>query len=508
MPEPSPALDLVVIGAGITGLTTAYLSRAARPDLRFAVLEREPSPGGKARTTVRDGYIVDRGPNGFVANAPATLELVRSLDLQGDLRPASPAAARRYLYHDGGLRPFPTSPTAFLGTEVLGVGGKVRALLELAVGSRHEGEESVYDFLRRHFGRGLADAFARPLVAGITAGDPRALSVDALFPRMRAMERQHGSLLRAFLSAEVEAGKRKREASRAAGPSHEATAKDAASTPTRGRLTSFSDGGIQRLTDALHAALGAAVRTDARVSRLELPERGPAGRPADPRTQPYRVHLHSGEVLRAAQVALCTPAHVAAELLASELPTAAEALRSIPYVGMRVFGLGFDRVDVPRVLDGFGFLPAPDQGIRSLGVLWSSVLFPDHAPPGKVLLRVLAGGALDPDMLDLDADAALVAVRRDLELALGIVAEPEFVEALRLPQAIPQYTIGHAARLRAINEATEPYAGLHLAGNAYRGVGLNDCVRDARETAEKVCAAIPVGAASGPSADAVPSARP
>ena len=483
---------VAVVGAGITGLATAYRLERSRPDAEVVVFEAAPNVGGKARTSVRDGYTVDWGPNGFLAAVPETLALVHDLGLDDELQPAADAAHRRYLYRGGGLRPLPTSPPAFLASEVVPLPGRLRAALEVVLASHGVGEESVHAFLARHFGRSFADALADAFVSGITAGDPRELSVDALFPRLRAMERQHRSLLRALV-AQQRAARRARPTGVAGAVGAEGTAAPARGPGApRGRLTSFRTGGMQRLLDALQAALRADVRLSTPVAGLE-PVAGGSGyrlrfagiaSPAGPGAGARATSDAGSESFDA--VVLTTPAPATAALLRPHLPAAADALAAIPYAGVRVLGLGFHRLDVPRELDGFGFLVPRGQGVRSLGVLWTSSLYPDRAPQGRVLLRVLAGGRLDPAMLALDDDEALALVRRDLHLTMGIAAEPEFVATVSWPQAIPQYTLGHAARVAALEQALEALPGVHLAGNAYRGVGVNDCVREA----ERVAAAL------------------
>lgn len=235
---------------------------------------------------------------------------------------------------------------------------------------------------------------------------------------------------------------------------------------------------MQRLVEALWSALPSPVRLGASVQALQPSEAGGG----------YLLAIEDAAPERVDTVILATPAPTSAALLRPLVPAAAEALAAIPYAGVRVFGLGFDRVDVPRTLDGFGFLVPRGEGVRSLGVLWTSALYPQRAPDGKTLLRVLAGGRLDPGMLALSDDEALHAVRRDLRLTMGIAAEPEFVEAVRWERAIPQYTLGHEARVRAAEQALAALPGTHLAGNAYRGVGVNDCVRDARRVVAAVTA--------------------
>ena len=387
--------------------------------------------------------------------------------------------------------------------------GRLRAALEVVLASHGADEETVHAFLARHFGRSFADALADAFVSGITAGNARELSVDALFPRLRALERGHRSLVRAMI-AQQQAARRTRAA---ADPAR------GAPVPS-GRLTSFRGGGMQRLVDALHAALRSEIRLGTRVEGLEpLGSEHVGGHSrghsrghshghhdgysdgySDERR--YRLRVAASAADQASRtgaegraggsfeafhdVVLTTPAPATAALLRPHLPAAAEALDAIPYAGVRVFGLGFDRIDVPRALDGFGFLVPRGQGVRSLGVLWTSSLYPERAPAKKALLRVLAGGRLDPSMLELDDDAALAGVRRDLRVSMGITVAPSFVETVRWPQAIPQYTLGHAERLSAVEAALEALPGVHLAGNAYRGVGVNDCVRDAERVARAV----------------------
>lgn len=438
---------VVILGAGPTGLATAHRLRRLRPDWRLTVLEKDPVAGGKVRTVRRDGFVVEGGPNGFLSNAPQTLALVRELGLEGELQEASEAARRRYLYRGGGLRPLPGSPPAALRSELLSPTGKARALAELVLGSRSDREESVHDFLARHFGRELAERLGGAMVAGVAAGDPRALSVDALFPRLRELEREHGSVLRGMIR----------------------------STRAPGRLTSLR-GGTGRLLEALAEELGGALRTGVEAVALA---RGPDG---------FELTLRGGERLAADAVVLTVPAFAAASLLEPLAPAAA-VLGEIPYAPVRVFGLGYERVDVPHPLDGFGFLVPRGQGLRSLGVLWSSALFPDRAPAGRVLLRVLAGGSTDPRFAELGSAEALAAVRRDLRVAMGVVAEPVLVEEWNWRRGIPQYTLGHGARVARAEAALADLPGLVLAGNAYRGVGLNDCVRDAERAAARVAGA-------------------
>ena len=238
-------------------------------------------------------------------------------------------------------------------------------------------------------------------------------------------------------------------------------------------MTSLT-GGIGRLTGGLETSLGDRVKRGVGVKHLSPVDGG------------YRLELSTGKTLQADTVVLATPAFVSAELLRPFLPDAAGLLSGIPYADVRVFGLGYDRIDVPHALDGFGFLVPRGEGVRSLGVLWTSSIFSGRAPGGKVMLRVIGGGTLEPDFINLSDADALAAVRRDLRVTMGITAKPEFVEQARWANGIPQYLLGHPKKVTAIMEAVRAHKGLYLTGNAYYGVGVNDCVRDAHRVVKEV----------------------
>jgi protoporphyrinogen/coproporphyrinogen III oxidase len=437
---------VAIIGGGISGLSTAYFLKQ-QPELSIQVFEKEASAGGNLRATLKDGFTFDWSANGFLTNVADTLELAHSLGLEGELLPASDNARYRYLFRNNALKPFPTSPPAFLKTELLPPLAKLRAASEYFRGKRVNKEESVYDFIERHFGREVADTFAEPAVVGITAGNAKELSLDALFPRFRKLEQEHGSLMKGLIALQKN------------------------SKGQSSRLTSFKAGGTQKLTSALESHLSPHLRKGAKVVRLTKLEEG------------YAVVLNDGETFQTDKVVLATPAFVSAKLLGSLAPDAAKLLATIPYAAVAVFGLGYNRIDVPNELKGFGFLTARGAGVRALGVLWSSAIFPDQAPEGHVMMRVICGGAVDPEFVELSSEQMLESVQHDLRVTMGITAKPVFLEHILWKQGIPQYVLGHAQKVRNIMENLKQHEGLHLTGNAYYGVGVNDCVRDAKRVA-------------------------
>ncbi len=447
-------MKVAVIGAGISGLTAAY--RLQQAGVEVVVLEREAVAGGKIRSSSENGLTFDWGPNGFLSNAPDTLKLVADLGLNLELEPAADAAKNRFIWRNGALHKLPGTPPAAIATKVLTPFQKIRALLEYVVPAKKPEFESVFDFAARRFGRAVAETFIAPMVIGITSGDARATSLDALFPRMRTMEESQGSLLKAMI-----AGQRRAKKTGVKSPSS--------------RLTSFKQGGIQRLTDRLQEMLGSSLRLGVTVSKLEPSNHG------------YRVFSSAG-MFEVDAVILATPAFVSADLLEVSNPELALELRGIPYANVRVFGLAFNPSDVPANLEGFGFLAARDQGIRILGCLYTSTFFPSQTSNDQVFLRVICGGSLDPEFASLSPDVALEVIKQDLQKTLGITAQPVSVQEARWDKGIPQYLLDHPSRMSKIQKLLEQHPGLYLAGNAYRGVGVNDCIREAEKTVKQILA--------------------
>lgn len=447
----APALRVSVVGGGLAGLSTAHALLRARPGLDVRVYEADNRPGGKVGSSRQEGFVLDWGPNGFVRNSAATVDLVEDLGLTGRCLPALPAARRRYVYLGGALRPLPSSPRDALGSRLLPPAAKLRALVGAARALPGPvREETVHGFLERRLGAAAGGLLAELMVSGLCAGDPRELSMDALFPRLRALEAQYGSLLRGMRAAGAEARERPEALD--------------------GRLTSFV-GGMQTLVDALAERLGSRLRPGRKVVALQPPQ-APGG--------VQRLRLDDGEVVESEVVVLATPAYAAAELLAPALPEAARTLAEVPYAAVQMVALGFAAAEVPTPMDGFGFLVPRGQQVRSLGVMWSSAVFPDQAPAGQVTLRAIAGGRLDPGFIDLDETAAVGAVLADLRLTMGITARPRSVLVKRWPRAIPQLTLGHRERIDALRgHLAEAWPGLALAGNYLSGVAVNNVIRDA-----------------------------
>jgi oxygen-dependent protoporphyrinogen oxidase len=458
-------LKIAVIGGGISGLSTAFaLKQRAQEQgraIQLHVFEAARVLGGTMGVTQEGGFLCERGPNGFLDSKPHSLELVRQLGLGERLIRADPNAARRFVLVDGKLHQLPTTPMAFMTSSLLPFWGRMRVLWEPFVAKRRNSEpESVADFSRRRLGRHAFERLVDPFVSGVFAGDPERLSVNAAFPRLVELEQQYGSLIRASSKLKKERGE-----------------KEASAGPT-GQLWSFPKG-LGELVDALSEALGTAVRTEAPVKDL----RHLNGQ--------WTVTVAEGDnVGQIDHVIFAIPAFSAAKILSPLEPELSRLLMEISYAAVTVVALGFAREQVAHDLEGYGYLVPGRESRPILGCLFSSSLFPGHrAPQGHVLLRTIVGGARAAEIALMAEDELISLVMGELNEILGIQGEPVFKRLERHTHAIPQYNLGHLERVAQIDTELQKHRGLWLTGNAFRGVGINDCTRAGFNIAEHILSA-------------------
>ncbi|MER3426947.1 MAG: protoporphyrinogen oxidase [Pyrinomonas sp.] len=459
-------LHCIVIGGGIAGLAAAYsFAQSAaerRVALRFALLEAEARLGGLIQTVRRDSLVIETGPDAFITDKPEALELAQRLELEDQLLPTHHAHRRSFIVRDGKLRPLPAgfhllAPSRlwpFIASEIIGWTGKARMLCDLV---RPRGnvraDESLASFVRRRFGEQALHRIAQPMVAGIYGADPERLSLRATVPRFLELEERHRSVILGL-----------RRAHR-----HEQDARGA----RYGLFLSFKSG-MSTLVERLAARLPqGALRLRARVRAV--------ARQGDE----WIVETEQ-ERLRAHTLCLALPAHAAARLLAPVDRSLADELASIEYASTAVINLIFRRADVPHPLDGFGFVVPQVERRALFACTWSSAKFPGRAPADRALLRAFVGNALQPEPLALDDAALLAAVRDDLRALMGIEHPPLDAHVQRWTDSMPQYAVGHLARLARIEEALAAHPSLALAGNAYRGVGIPDSIRSGQQAAEKL----------------------
>ncbi|MFN0119505.1 MAG: protoporphyrinogen oxidase [Blastocatellia bacterium] len=447
------ALHSIIIGAGISGLTAAYQLKQRGHNI--LLLENSARAGGVMQSDLVDGFLLERGPNSF-RGTHELLDLVESIGLLPELVAANPKAPA-WVYFQQQLHAVPMSLPALLTTRLLSPSAKLRLLREPFIAPRREpGEESIAAFVRRRLGPEILDRMVAPFLSGVYAGDPEQLSVQATFGKLAEFEAT-GSIARGAIGAAR-------------------SAKNKGVAPTRSlrpyRLCSFRNG-MQTLTDALAAALGDKLMTGARVTGIS---------PAPPLSDQakYLISIErAGEVfaLRTRTLVIAAPAAATSQLLKAMAPALAALIADIRYTTIAAVPLAYRIEQLARPLDGFGFLTPRGEGLRTLGSIWNSALFPKRAPKGWVLLNNFIGGETDPEAITLDDDTLARIVHHDLKGPLGITGDPRLLPVTRWPQAIPQYVIGHAARVARIEEDLRSRPGLWLAGNYLRGVALGDCVK-------------------------------
>ncbi len=448
-------MSITIVGGGISGLSLAYFLLEKDPLLEIQVLEAAERPGGKICSDRTEGFLCEKGVNGFLDNKPLTLELARALSLT-PIR-SNESAKRRFIYSRGRLHPIPESPQAFLTSGILTPCGKGRLIYEVIVPGGGEEDESLADFARRRLGREAYERLIDPMASGIYAGDPEMLSLKSCFPRIYQLEKRHGSLLRAMVKLQREA--KKRGESVGPGPG--------------GTLTSFTEG-METMVGSLRDLLGNRLKTGRRVKAVER---------VDDR---YRLHTEDGGAVDSETVVLACPAYESSEILSHLDPSLSRLLGEIPYPALSIVCTGFRLEEIGHNLNGFGFLVPGVEGRRILGTLWDSSIFPRRAPEGYVLLRTMVGGARAPE-LALEDDVTLTGiVLEELEEVMGIDVQPSFVRIYRHEKAIPQYNVGHAARLERMDRALKRHPGLYITGNAYRGIGVNDCVENSHTLCNRI----------------------
>lgn len=437
-------LDVLVVGGGIAGLSAAY--RLAKSGAEVVLLEALPRVGGVIRSEIRDGYLLEHGPNSIQARTPHLERLFAELGLDGERIEASEAARIRYIVKGGRPIAAPASPTGLFTSPLFGAGAKLRVMREpfVSPGNPHI-DESVADFVRRRLGSAFLDYGMDPFVAGVYAGDPELLSMKHAFPSLVELEQKHGSIIKGQIEKR----------------------RDAATAAATSRMFSFKTG-LETLPSALAAQIGD-IRTEHRVSRIDVADEG------------WIVRTASGEV-KARAVVYTAPLHILDEM---RLPrnVGVEMLAKVPYAPLSVVYHGFHRDDVQHPLDGFGMLvPGVEREFQILGTLFTSSIFPDRAPAGHVLLTTFVGGMRHPELAARPDSELFDIVRKDLTRLLGCRRNPVFERRVHWTHAIPQYQVGYSAVIDSIQRLEKSMPGWFMAGNYRSGVSVGEsaaCGEDA-----------------------------
>ncbi len=451
---------VAIIGGGISGLSAAYY--LSKRGIAATVLESRPRLGGVIRTERLEGCTIEAGPDSFLSAKPAALELAAELGLAGEIIGSNDHLRVTYVRRGGRLIPLPdglmmmvpTKILPLLTTRLVSWGTKVRMGMELLRAPKPKpGDESVAEFIEEHYGAEAVDYLAEPLLSGIYGGNPRDLSVSSVLPRFVELANRYGSLTRGVLAA--------RASVRQAG--------------AKAPLFRTLKGGLGQMVDALTGAISGKV--EVRHGRVETVERAGHG---------FRLKL-GGDWMEADHLVLACEAHSGAALLGGVDAGLAELLGTVPYSSSMTVALGYDAAHFKASpSDGFGFLVPRKERRRLVACTWVGTKFPYRVPDGKVVARCFLGGMDDAGILAESDDAIVAEVVHELEEIAGVTARPRFTRIYRWPKSMAQYTVGHPQRLAEIEARVAAIPGLEVAGNAYTGIGVPDCIRMGRAAAEKI----------------------
>jgi oxygen-dependent protoporphyrinogen oxidase len=466
---------IVIIGGGITGLAAAHrlieLSREHGLGIDVVLLEASERPGGVIHTEHRDGFLLERGPDSFISEKPEALALAKRLGLESQLIETNEEHRRSFIVRDGKLRPVPEgfrllAPAAlwpFVTSDIFSWSCKARVIMDLLLPRRRTNgsdDESLAQFVRRRFGSEALERMAQPMMGGIYTADPEKLSLRATMPRFLEMERKYGSVIRALRAT----GSNVRDGSQS----------EHGTSGARYSLFLTFAAGMQTLVDQIAAVLPQkTIQTNNQVESLIY----------DQSSGLWRIRVKGKDPISADGVCMALPAMLAARLLRDTDSKLAEELEAIPYASTATINLAYRRSDIPHPLNGFGFVVPFIEKRCLMACTFSSLKFRDRAPDGLVLLRAFVGGALQPEMFALDEAEMIQCVRTDLRDLLGINEPPLFTQVSKWTGSMPQYHVGHLDRLGRIDDHLLRLPALRLAGNAYRGVGIPDCISSGERAA-------------------------
>lgn len=467
-------LRFIVVGGGIAGLAAAH--RLAREVKKLNVpsevllFEGSPRVGGCISTYNLDDTILELGPDSFITEKPAGIELCKELGIENRLIQTDKKNRRTFVAHNQKLYPLPegflmmapTKMLPMLASPLFSWDAKLRMMQEIFIApAAPDVDESLAQFVNRRLGREVLDRVVQPLVGGIYTSDPDKLSIKAALPRMVQLEQQYGSLIKGLSAT---AGKQNGDESGA----------------RYGMFVSF-DEGMNVLVNQLVSSLPqGTIQTHSLVSKVRRVKDSKA----------WEVEFYDGKKMEADGVVIATSSYHASDIVYELDALLSHNLRKIPHASSAVLNLIYKRSDIPHALDGFGFVVPRTEKRTIIACSFSSVKWPGRAPADKVLMRVFLGGALQPDVFDLTDEQIECLMWEDLHTYLGIRSVPVLSVISRFPRSMPQYNLGHLSMLKEIDESVAKLPGLAMAGNAYTGIGIPDCIASGQRAADAVLQAV------------------
>lgn len=449
---------VIVLGAGISGLTTAYLLHKDGYDV--TVLEKNDKVGGSIETVIENGLLFDRGPNSALETTPLIAQLVEELNLTEQFVYANKKGNKRYILRNNQLHALAISPPAFIKSKLFSSKAKLRLLKEPFVGKSRDGYyQSIAEFVTRRLGQEFLDYAINPFVAGVYAGNPEDLSVKSAFPKLYALEEEYGGLIVGTIRSIRKRKKRKEQSKQSA------------------KMLSFKDG-MKVLPEAIANHLGSRVKLNAEVVSIRKTADGN-----------YGVTYNEGEqsLTLLTDIILSTiPAYTAAELFGNFEDGIKKHLNAVYYPPVLVLYLAYNKDDIGQPLDGFGFLIPSKEEKSFLGAIWSSVLFPNRAEDNKASFTLFIGGSRNPGFIYDDEEELIKTVRQEFEELMKIKGEPVHLAKRFWEKAIPQYTIGYVEHENYFDHFEKDNRGIFLGGNYRGGISVGDCIKNAELVLNKI----------------------
>ncbi|BAI80817.1 protoporphyrinogen oxidase [Deferribacter desulfuricans SSM1] len=450
-------MKIAIIGGGISGISTAfwleYFAKERLKSIDITIFEKNKRLGGTINTFYKDNFIIESGPNGFLDSKPYTVETFEKAGLGDNLIRSNELAKKRYIMRGGVLHKLPEKPNEFFSSKLLSFKGKLRVISELFIpAKKDEYDETIEEFAYRRLGKEAADYLISPMVSGVFAGDPSKLSLKSCFPVIYNLEKEYGGLFKAMF-------KKKGKKSGPAGPG--------------GNLTSYKGGlikGINALTEQLS---NTKIYLGEEVTGL------------DKTNGSFKVKT-TNSCDNYDIVIITSPAYVAAEFIKGLSVELSDKLLKLNYAPMYVIGFGFKEEDVLDPLDGFGFLVPHNENRKILGALFTSSIFPERAPKGYKLIRVMIGGDKNRWVLNCSEDELRDIAFNEIKDILGVKGNSVVEKSFYWERAIPQYYQGHEKLVEDIESICMDINNIYIGGNLLYGIGINDCTKRSIDIARGV----------------------
>ena len=445
---------MTILGAGISGLATAYWLEKSGYDIK--VLETSGEPGGSMRTSSEDGFLIDYGPNSGLETTPLIRQLVDEVGLSNEMIYASESSDKRYILRDGKLQPLPTSPPAFLKTKLFSTKAKLRLLAEPFIGKSDDGYyQSMSQFVKRRLGQEFLDYAIDPFVSGVFAGDPNKLSVKSAFPKLYRLEEIYGGLIKGMIKGARERKQRAEQSKQSA------------------KMFSFVNG-MQTFPQAIANKLNDRIEYECRVQSVEH------------NAGSWKVIYEKDGKLReeiSDYVLSTVPAYIAAKIFKGLDQNLSKHFEEIYYPPVMVLYIGFKKSSIGQLLDGFGYLIPSKEKKSYLGAIWSSTIFPNRCNDENASFTLFVGGARSPHLFDLDKQKLIAFVLREFKETMKITIDPLFIREKLWQKAIPQYNVGYIEHEKYFDKFEKENPGIFLSGNYRGGISVGDCVKNS----EAVC---------------------